>query len=167
MESLGINIKLLIAQLINFALFFYIFKKFIARPFSQFLKSEIQKGKEKDRILEEIKNKEEKIILEEKKLKERIKQEYESAIKAAKQEAARVKEQLINEAKIEADRLVAQGKRQIEEEREIMNKKMKEKIADLSLMIIHQGLIQFLPTDIQSKITQQVLKNLKNDRLKI
>jgi F0F1-type ATP synthase membrane subunit b/b' len=40
MENLGIDGKLLSAQLINFILFFIIYKKYIAKPFMAFLKKE-------------------------------------------------------------------------------------------------------------------------------
>ena len=47
MENLGIDLKLMIAQSINFLLFFFIVKKFIAKPFTNFLEEEKNKEKEK------------------------------------------------------------------------------------------------------------------------
>lgn len=163
MEKLGIDGKLLIAQLINFTLFFYIFKKFIATPFSEFLKSETEKEKEKERILENIKKKEEAIVFEEKKLKEKIKREYEQALKAAKEEAKTLKEKLIAQAKAEADEIIAKGKRQIEEEKEMMNRQMKKRMVDLSFLIVEKVLNQFLNQETQKKINQQILKNLQKN----
>ena len=43
MENLGIDIKLLIAQLINFGIFFFIIAKFVAKPFTKFLNEERNK----------------------------------------------------------------------------------------------------------------------------
>ena len=40
MENLGIDIKLLIAQMINFGLFFFIIKKFVTKPFLNFVEDE-------------------------------------------------------------------------------------------------------------------------------
>jgi len=64
MESLGVDVKLLIAQIVNFLLFFLIFKKFIAKPFSQFLVTEKQKEQERERILLELKQKEDNFLKE-------------------------------------------------------------------------------------------------------
>ena len=47
MDKLGIDVKLLIAQLVNFGLFFFIFQKFIAKPFLGLIKSEEKKEKAK------------------------------------------------------------------------------------------------------------------------
>jgi len=43
MEGLGVDVKLLIAQVINFLLFFYIFKKYLAKPFQKYLDEETKK----------------------------------------------------------------------------------------------------------------------------
>jgi F0F1-type ATP synthase membrane subunit b/b' len=37
MDKFGLDIKLLIAQVTNFAIFFFVFKKFMAKPFAQFV----------------------------------------------------------------------------------------------------------------------------------
>ena len=56
MENLGINVKLIIAQIINFALFFLIYKKFIAKPFVNFINGEKKKEEEnKSKEMKEIK----------------------------------------------------------------------------------------------------------------
>ena len=46
MENLGIDVKLLIAQVVNFALFLFIFHRFISKPFLRFLDSEKKKDEE-------------------------------------------------------------------------------------------------------------------------
>ncbi len=63
MEKLGVDLKLLIAQAINFILFFFIVKKYIAKPFSQFLKSEKENEKEKELSLQKAKKLEEDLKL--------------------------------------------------------------------------------------------------------
>ncbi len=159
MESLGIDLKLLIAQLVNFILFFYIFKRYIAKPFSQFLKTELDKEKEKERILQEIKKKEEMFTLEEKRIKEKIKKEYEEALKNTKQEAMKVREKIITQAKKDAEEIILKARRQIEEERNEMLKEIKQKAIDLSLLIVEKTLSQFIDKEMHKKINQQILKN--------
>ena len=159
MESLGIDFKLLIAQLINFIIFFYIFKKYIAKPFSRFLKTEIDKEKEKERIFQEIKKKEEAFALEEKKLKEKMKKEYEESLKNTKQEAIKVKDKIITEARKEAEQIILKARKQMEEERSEMIKEIKQKAVDLSLLIVEKTLSQFIDTEMHKKINQQILKN--------
>ncbi len=61
MENLGVDIKLLIAQLVNFLLFLYIFKKFVSNSFETFLKEERKKEEIKSKIDTTIKLSEEKL----------------------------------------------------------------------------------------------------------
>ena len=44
MEALGIDPKLLVAQLVNFALFAYVFKRFMYKPFKTNNKAKNKKG---------------------------------------------------------------------------------------------------------------------------
>src|SRR3989344_4575625 len=57
MEGLGIDLKLLIAQIINFGLFFYVFKRFLAKPFVSFIDEEKQKEAERETSLQKAKKK--------------------------------------------------------------------------------------------------------------
>src|SRR3989344_9605340 len=127
MESLGIDIKLLIAQLINFGLFLFIFKKYIAKPFSDFLNLEIKKEKEKERILSELAKKQELVEKKAGKAKEKMKKEYDVAIQQARQEALVLRNQLVAAAKKEADDIIEKSKRQISEERSRPEKKNEKK----------------------------------------
>lgn len=160
MESLGIDIKLLIAQIINFVLFFLIFKRFVSTPFSNFLNIEKRKEEEKEKILQEVKRKEEDIIAQELKAKERMKKEYEAAVKSAKLDAQKVREDLLGEAKGESETIVERGRRQIGEEKETMHKEVKAKIADLSIFIVNKVLSQYLNEQMKKNITREILKNL-------
>lgn len=163
MESLGIDFKLLLAQIINFALFFYIFKRFIAKPFSNFLNLEVDKEKEKEKILEDLRKKEEELIDREKKAKEKIKEEFDSSIKNAKKEAQLVRDDIIAAAKKEADLIILKGKKQVEDEHVTMQKEVKKNVVDLSVFLVEKGLSNFLTPDVQKKLTQHILKNFSKE----
>ena len=76
MENLGIDGKLLLAQMINFVLFFFLVKKFIVKPFTTFLNQERTNEEEKNKLLEKLKKSEEAGIEAEKKMKEKMKKEF-------------------------------------------------------------------------------------------
>ena len=128
MESLGIDIKLLIAQIINFGLFFYIFKKYLAKPFVDFIANEEKREKEKERLVTDLKNKEEEMALAQSKTKAQMKKELDEALKKVKTDAAKIKANLIVEAKKEAEAVIGRGKKQIETEKAEMEKEMKKKV---------------------------------------
>lgn len=163
MESLGINLKFLIAQIINFALFFFILKKFISKPFSVFLDNEIKKEQEKQRMFEEIKKKEEDIAAMEGRAREKIKKEYDAAEKQMRDEIAKLRTSLAEDAKKNAEEIVSKGRAQVEDEREKMHREIRKKVADLSILLVENGLDQFLTKQRQKEVTQYILKNLPKD----
>ncbi len=160
MESLGIDIKLLIAQLTNFFLFFFIFKKFIAKPFSVYLKEEKQKDKEKEILLIKAQEKEENLKNEEKKLKDKLKKEYQQSLNQAKKEVKLMQEKLIDEAKREAQEILEKSRKQIEEERKKLEKEIKNRALELSIIMAKQFLANYLDKDTQKKINEKIFKEI-------
>ena len=163
MESLGIDIKLLIAQAINFGLFFFIFKKYIAKPFSNFLADEVKKEQEKEKVLNELKKKDEEMIASQNKLKVSLKKELETAIKKSKDDAGLYKATLIVEAKAEAEEIIAKGKKQIEVEKKASEKELKNKVIELSTIIVEKAFNKYLSKDTQKDINKNILKNFESN----
>ncbi|MBI4008739.1 ATP synthase F0 subunit B [Candidatus Roizmanbacteria bacterium] len=162
MENLGIDAKLLIAQLINFVLFFYIFKRFIAKPFSRFLNQEKQNEKEKEALLDKLKKGEEELMLSEKKMRDKVKNERNQILENAKEDALVVREGIIAEAKKEVETMQVKAKKETLEERNKLYQEVKNKVADLSMLVLEKALKDFLDEESKKKITTYILKNLSN-----
>jgi len=162
MESLGVDLKLLIAQVINFALFFFIFKKFIAVPFTAFLEDESKKEKEKEKVLLSLKKKEEEMAEAETKMKNSLKKELDRAMVKSKENAASYRATLIAQAKKEAENIIEKGKKQIESEKQAMEKEMKKKLIELSTTIIDKAFEKYLSKEAQKDINRNILKNTES-----
>lgn len=160
MESLGIDIKLLIAQIINFGLFFYIFKKYLAKPFTSFMSDETKREKEKDRMIEDLKKKEEELTFSQSKAKSQMKKELDVALKKVKEDVSKLKANLIIEAKKESQAIIDKGKKQIEVERKEMEREMKKKIVQLTGLVLERSFSSYLSNDMQKEVNKNVLKNL-------
>lgn len=160
MENLGIDGKLLLAQLINFGLFFILFKKYIARPFFTFLSQEKEKEKEKEDLLAKLKKGEEELFIKENEMKKKLQKEEEEMVEKAKKEAALIREELIREANKEKETIIAKGKKQIEEERQKLNKTVKHTVGELSIFLVNQALHDYLDVESKKKLTTYILKNL-------
>ncbi len=160
MENLGIDFKIMIAQAINFVLFFIIVKKFIAKPFSRFLEEEHDKEREKQRLLESAKKIEEDLKVKEQKMKAEGQKQMKLIIDETKKNAQILKEELAEEARKEAEGIKEKMKNQINEEKEALYKDVKKKVAELSFDIVNKGLKDALDEETQKKITQKILKNL-------
>lgn len=160
MENLGIDGKLLLAQLINFVLFFYIFKKYIATPFLKFMNQERQNEKEKEELLNKLKKGEEGLIVKDRELRDQLKKETALVLEKAKREGAGVREQIIADAKKDAQAIKERALKEIKEEKGKLYKDVKVKVADLSIMIVEKALSDYLDMDSKKKITSHILKNL-------
>lgn len=167
MENLGINSKLLLAQIINFLLFFYLVKRFIVKPFLGFLENEKKQEKEKEIVLAEVKKAEEKLIAQEARLKERAKKELDLVLEQAKQDGKQLRVDMLKQAEIDAEEIKTRMKKQFEEEKEKLYKDVRQKIGDVSMYLVTEGLKESLDTDTKKKVTQRILKNLSSAKVDI
>lgn len=160
MENLGIDYKLLIAQIVNFGLLFFVVSKYVAKPFLNAVQMERRGDVEKERILKELQTKEERMLEEEKKWNKSMKEKEEKILNDAKKKADAVRVEILAEAKSEADSIVERGKKQVEEERESFYREAKKHIANVSVLVIEKALDKYLTTDVQKKLTEHVLSNM-------
>lgn len=161
MENLGIDVKLLIAQIINFILFFLIIKKFIAKPFLGFLSQEKKKDQEKEELIKKMAKQEEDYKNKEKELQSRIKKEISLVLTQAKQDAQKIKIEMLDAAKIEAEAVKASAHREMEKEKEALYHQVKSKVSELSLMIVNKALTDSLDEDSRRKVSSEILNNLE------
>lgn len=165
MENLGIDIKLLVAQLVNFVLFFIIFKKFIASPFIAFLNKQRREEEERAAALEKARTIESSLTEKELTLKKKMAAEVDEAMKSAKQDAVIVKEDIIENANKEAGEIIEKAKKQAGEEKVTMQKEVKNSVADLSVLMVQNVLKEYMSEKEQKQVTARVLKNLDKNLL--
>lgn len=160
MENLGIDIKLMAAQLINFALFFYIFKRFIAKPFRNFIDSERKSEEEREAGVATLVKSEEEFQQRQVKLKSQLKKDADKLIEEAKLTAEKLKEDIIETANTEALSIREKAKKQLEADRESIVTEARERIVSLSFILIEKTLKDILTEDVRKKTTERMLKNL-------
>lgn len=160
MENLGVDGKLLLAQIVNFLLFFYLVRRFIVKPFMAFLDKEKMREKEKESSLSKIKKSEEQLVLQEQKLKEKARKELDTVLEQAKVDGKLIREDIMKQAEKDAEEVKVRMKKQLEEERERLYKEIKEKIADVSMDLVTEGLKETLDADTKKKVTDRILRNI-------
>ena len=161
MENLGIDGKLLLAQMINFVLFFILVKKFVVKPCTSFLNQERKNEEEKTKLLEKLKKSEEVAIEAEKKAKEKMKKEFDVLFVQAKKEAQNLRADLIKQAESDAQEIRNKSKKLLEDERNSLYREVKDKIVKTSLMIVESTLRESLDESSRKKITGAIIKNYK------
>ncbi|MFH1827510.1 MAG: hypothetical protein ABH812_03740 [bacterium] len=165
MDNLGIDYKLIIAQLVNFGLFYIIFKKFIAKPFLNLIKEEEENDKKRDEIKVKLEKQDEEINFQREKLEKEIAKKEEEIILDAKERAKSIKENLIKESEVDASRIKEKALKEIDAEKQDLYKELKHRITELSLIIVNKTLKDILTSEMKKKITNSIIKNLPNEKI--
>ncbi len=161
MEKIGLNTRLLIAQLFNFLLFLWIFKRYMAEPFVKFLKEEKKKEREIERMYkkaEELKTKEEEIL---KKAQVKAQKEADKILKEAKDEAKRLREKLMAEVKKEVEAERKRLMKELKAEKEEFHRKFKDEIYKVSFLLTEKALGGFFDEKKKKEYTKYLLESLK------
>ena len=159
MENLGVDGKLLLAQIINFVLFFILVKKFVVRPFTAFLNQERKNEEEKNRFLDKLKKNDEVAIEAEKKMKEKMKKEFDVLFVQAKKEAQNLRADLIKQAEADAQEIRNKSKKLLKEEKNALYREVKNKIVRTSLMVVEKALKESLDESSRKQVTNFIIKN--------
>lgn len=166
MENLGLDYKLLIAQVINFGLFFLLFKKFIAKPFLNLIKEEEINENKNEQLKSKLLKQDEEIELKRNSLKEELVKKEDELITSAKERAKSIELKIIEDAEDQAKRLKHDALIEVESERQDLYKQLKNKISELSLIIVDKALKEVLNEETKKKITSAIIKNLPKDTSK-
>ncbi|HBU10315.1 MAG: F0F1 ATP synthase subunit B, F-type H+-transporting ATPase subunit b [Parcubacteria group bacterium GW2011_GWC1_36_108] len=130
-STFHIDIKLIIAQLVNFAIVLFVLKRYAYGPMMKLMNErseKIEKGiadaEESQKRLAEITQKEKEVLVEARKTAQEI---------VAKAEAVAVKnkEEIVVEAKAQAEKILADSAKKIELEKNQMMQEVKGQIAEL------------------------------------
>ena len=156
----------MLAQIINFVLFFILIKKFVVKPFTVFLNQERKNEGEKNRLLDKLKKSEEASLEAENKAKEKMKKEFDVLFVQAKKEAQNLRTDLVKQAEEDAQAIRDKSKRLLEEERNVLYREIKDKIIKTSLMIVEKTLKESLDESSRKKVTGSIIKNYEG-KLKI
>lgn len=163
MENLGIDGKLLLAQMVNFVLFFILVKRFVVKPFTAFLNQERKNEEEKNKLMDKLKKSEEAGIEAEKKMKEKMKKEFEVLFVQSKKEAQILRADLIKQAEADAQEIRDKSKKLLEEEKNALYREVKDKIVKTSLMVVEKALKESLDESSRKQVTNFIVKNYQGN----
>jgi F-type H+-transporting ATPase subunit b len=160
MENIGVDPKLLLAQLINFGLFFFLYQKFVAGPFVKTMSDEKRKDEERKKLADLMASQKEMLSKEEKSAREEIRRKTEESLKAVHSAAEAERVMLMKKAKDESEQLIKKASKQIEEEKAQMEQTYKDALAKVSVMTVEHALKDYLTEDMQKQINARILTNL-------
>ena len=157
---LGLNWQLFIAQLVNFGIVLFILWKWVFTPVAKKLQErtdKIEKAMNDAKSTE--KEKQEFALWKEQEMK-KTRQEAGSIIGAAQVDATKAKDEILKQAKEEQLKLVEQGKKQIEQEKNLQLQAAKSELADIITSAAEKILRHKLDEKHDKELIKESLKNI-------
>ena len=157
-HNLGIEWKVLLAQIVNFAVLLFILKKFAYKPILKVLNDRqkrieeaINRSKSVDKRMAEIETLKEKVLDE-------ARRESETIIKKAEEAALRVKESVLKEAHSVSEKLLVDTGKKIQAEREKIFREAKSEIADLVYAAVEKSIGDLAGENLKTKMVEDAMK---------
>ena len=138
-HSLGIDWKVMIAQLINFAILFFVLKKFAVGPVMKMLEKREARIREQQNAGEIIAAKLGDIDRQKEDILNSARRESQKIIRDAENSAERLREEMQRSAEREAGKIIMTGKRQVEDERLKAETELKKEIGELIALSVEKA----------------------------
>ncbi|NLT27807.1 MAG: F0F1 ATP synthase subunit B [Dehalococcoidales bacterium] len=158
MEGLGINLSSLLAQLVNFGLLFALLYFFAYKPVIKMLDQRSAKIKESMEQTEEIKKQHELAEKETARLIAEAGKEGQRIIEQATLIGEETKQKAKQDAKVEAEKLLAKAKLEIERERDEAIGELRNAFADLTVMAAGKVIDRSLDKEQHRQLIDKVLE---------
>jgi len=155
-----IDWKLLIAQIVNFAIVAWVLYRFALKPLMKILE---KRNVEIDRSLDNAKQIETNLMMSQEEKNNLIvaaKKEANNIIEASRADGARQAQELLNKAKSEVSAVVQTAKQQIAEEKEKMLAESRKEIGDLVITVTEKVLRGTLNKEVDKNLIAKSLTDL-------
>lgn len=150
MESLGINLGIIVVQIINFGLLVFVLNKFLYKPILAAIKAKRNEVAEINKLKEDF----EKESIEEKNKSENIIKEAEKekskTIEEAKAAMLLQKKQILEKAQKEAKEILARAKLEIEADRKTLAKDYEKDVIDAAFEISKRFISKTARKDVEA-----------------
>ena len=161
LSKLGIDWKILIAQLVNFGILAFVLTYYLYRPIIKVLekrRNEIERNKnisgKMDAKLKEIEASKDKVLKD-------ARVQSETIIKSAEKSAAALRDELLNATKKEQEKMIIQGQKRLEEERVKLVSQIKHDVGAVIGEAIERTVGDFVDEGAQKKLATGALRALE------
>lgn len=161
MEGLGINWKILIGQIINFAILFFLLKKFVFGRFASTLKRRQDKIEDGLKKSEEAKQNLVKIRSLEKEVREKCDQNAREMMELAKANAEARGQEILSLAEQEKGKILFDAKQKIERELQEGKEKQRKETIDMSFLLAEKFLKEKFNAEKDKKLLEDLASEIK------
>jgi len=165
MDKLGIEPKLLVAQIVNFLIIVFVLSKLLYKPILNMLakrKKEIEEGL---KLTEKMREEEEKFQQKKQKMLETTRGEAAAILEEARKQAKEEEKEIIAAAHKEADIIIVKGKAEAERARVEMEKGITRNAIDLAVTMSKRLLTGVMSNEDKHKLIIKHVKELESMRV--
>lgn len=157
LAKLGIDWKLLIAQGVNFAILFFVLRRYAYKPMLDFLGSRAERIEQGIKDADTAKEKLVSVVAEEKSILKQARSEAKQILMEAEQDAkTRAREREV-EAEAKIKQLLADNEKQLAEEREKMLRDVRSEVVDLVTQSVEKVLLEKVDSAKDQELIKRVL----------
>lgn len=165
MDKLGIEPKLLLAQVVNFCIILFVLSKLLYKPILSMLekrKNEIAEGL---KMTEKMRDEEEKFQQKKQKMLEMTRKEAQAILEEARKQAKGEEKEILSVAHKEAEQILLKGKADVELVRSAMEKDVRSRAIELAVLMTKRLLGSLLTNEEKHKLIAKQIKELESVQL--
>lgn len=161
MEQLGVESKLLLAQIVNFSIIIFILSKLLYKPILDILdkrKAEIQKGLE---LTQKMQNEHEALQVKQQKILEEARRDAKKVIDEAVKQARDKEKEILSQAHVQSQSIIDKAGEEVRQLHDKLKVDLKKEAVDLAVVMTKRVIGSVLKSDDQHRIIAQNIKDLK------
>jgi len=162
LSQFGFDLKLFIAQILNFLILAFLFKRYLYKPLLNIIKKREEKIK---RGLEDAEKANKVLVSTEEKRDEilnKAEKQAEDIIQESKKMAQMEADEIIKKTKLEAEKIINQAKDQGLLEKDAIEKELTQVVAEASQRILEKVVSELFTKKEKGEIMRRSIKKIKN-----
>ena len=163
-QALGLNIKILIAQLVNFAILLFVMWKFGYKPMMKFLDERKDKIEAGIKNFEETKKRLDEIDAKEKQVLKNAQKQAQELIEKTNEKITQRKKDMMDKAKEEINDIIKKTKEDLEVEKKITLKHIKQESAELIVAVVEKILGDKIDVKVDKTFVDQAIKDFSIEK---
>lgn len=158
-SQLGIDWKMLVAQIVNFVVLALVLTKFLYKPIIKTLDERKRRASEDLNKTQILADKLKEADVAKESLLAEARKESEKLIKQTEKNASELKASLTKEASIEVEKIKADAKKQIESDKEKTMQELKKELGSLVSLSVEKAFAGEIDKALQDKLVGEALKS--------
>ncbi|PRX35761.1 ATP synthase F0 subcomplex B subunit [Orenia metallireducens] len=162
---ISLDLTTFVLQLINFMVLYFVLKRFLFGPITNLMNDRSEKISDQIDQAIERENEAEQLKAEYQQRLQDAKAEAQDIIEDSRRRAQRNKEDLINEAKSEANQKIERAEQEISRAKQQAVESLKDEVTNISIQMTKQLLEKSINTELQEKTIESYIEGIDKDKL--